>query len=659
VTTATIERHCHWLRRNGGSKRPELLLFVDTEASDEKQSDETVLQSFRCGWACLARYVPRGGLTVIGWYEITDVVEFWHTVSDIAARHECTYVISHNIDYDARILRAFSVLPGIGWAPSYAILGESCRFFTFKADKNVIALLDNLNFWRMSLAELGDEFGIEKASVDFDTVSDEELSKYCHRDVEILVRVWHYWLAFLDEHDLGDFSITVAGQAMRAFRHRFMHHKIGIHNREDATQLERMSYKGGRCEVWRVGHFTGEPFYKLDVNGLYAYVMREYSVPRALVKVLVDVKPDYLRVLLETYAVVADCIVETDEPVYALHSRGYNVFPVGTFRVTLTTPEVAYALNHNHLRAVGQVAIYQTAVLFDSFIDYFTPLRQRYKEQGKTAKSTICKLLRNSLYGKFGQRGYSQKKVGTAALDIVSVRHWLDLESENECWDWTFGGVTIRQERGGEAQDSFPGIASHIAAAGRMVLWSYANIAGLKNVYYADTDSLIVNQAGYDALADRIDPLATGYLKVEGETTDLEILAKKSYVFGDKRVAKGIRKNATRQADGAWRQVHFTSLKWAFKHGTLDDVLVYSVDVHQQNTITHGKVGRDGRVQSPRFSLSQAAVVEVIEPDDLYSWDWWFDVDWLRSLAPRKRLNLQSAFPSLSEPTFVATPLDF
>lgn len=659
MTTPTIDRRCHWLRRNKSSKRPETLLFLDTESNEHAQGDKTALQTFKCGWACLARYAPYQGLKVLGWHEIKDPLEFWHVVSEFAAKYPKTYIISHNIDYDARILRAFSILPGIGWTPAYAILGESCRFFTFKADKNTIILLDNLNYWRQSLSEIGVEFGIEKMAINFKTASLEALSQYCKNDVRILIKVWDYWLKFLDEHHLGDFAITVAGQALRAFRHRFMSHKIGIHNRADAIRLERASYKGGRCEVFRVGKFKDGPYYKLDINGLYAYVMRTYKVPRKLVKVLVDVSPAYLRKLLDKYQVVADCIVETNEPLYALHSKGYNIFPTGTFRVTLTTPEIQYALDNDHLRAVGEVAIYEGAVLFERFIDYFTPLRQQYKADGDTARSAMCKLIRNSLYGKFGQRGYEQKVIGKAPLDQVSVRHWVDLETTAECWDWTYGGVVIRQEKKGEADNSFPGIASHIAAAGRLVLWDYAKLAGLENCYYADTDSLIVNQAGMDNLEDWVDPLKLGYLKLEGTTDNLEILAKKSYIFGDKRVAKGIRKNAERQADGAWKQVHFTSLKWAFRQGNLDNVTVFETARHQQNTITHGTVDKNGLVHPPQFSMKREDVADLVAPRDAYSWDWWVSIPWLQALQSRNQHSLAFLFPWLFAPRDAIEPLYF
>lgn len=656
MTTPTIDRRCHWLRRNRSTKRPDLLLFVDTEAHLTAINDKADQHTLRLGWACLCRYMPRAGLKIIGWQEIKDPVAFWHTVSQIAINSKRLYVIAHNLEYDARLLRTFSILPGIGWPPAYAILGNSCKFFTFSTDKHTIALLDNMNYWQCSLDALGQDLGIAKGHIDFRTCTDRELSQYCKKDVMILVKAWDYWLKFLDQHDLGDFAITIAGQAFRAFRHRFMGHKIGIHNNKQAIALERASYRGGRCEVFRVGHFRLGPYYKLDINGLYAYCMQAFEYPQKLVKVLCNLDPIDLANLLEKYQVTADVYVETNEPYYAMRQRGLNIFPTGQFRATLTTWEVQNALRKGHLRGIGPTAIYEKAPLFKPYIEYLTPLRQRYKEEGDKARSQLCKMLRNALYGKFGQKGYKQEVIGTAPLDRIAVRRWIDYDTGRECSDWTYGGVTIRQESGGEADDSFPAIASHIAAAGRSILWDYIQKAGPRNCYYADTDSLIVNSAGYKALKPWIDPLELGCLKIEGISDDLQIDAKKEYVFQGKRTSKGIKANAERTPDEGWKQTHFTSIKWGFSHAQLDDVITYEVVKHNKSLLTHGKIGPLGKVQPPVFSLKQEDVIETIKPLDSTRWDWWIDLDWLAALPSYVRphflpkwISLYRSKPSASQ----------
>lgn len=632
----TINRKCHWLRRNRKQRRPEWILFVDGESNVDPINDKADLHTFRLGWACLCHYTTEQGLHIHGWHKIDNLLDFWHIVSTLSLEVEQIYIVSHNIDYDARVLHAFTILPGIGWPPDYLILGDSCHFFTFKTDKARISLLDNMNYWQLSLEDLGKEFGIPKLTVDFENCTDDELSAYCHRDVEILIKAWTYWLAFLDEHELGNWAITTAGQAWNAYRHRFMPCKIGIHNRADAIRMERESYRGGRCEVWKLGRFIGGPFYKLDVNGLYSHIMRTYPSPQKLTKVIVDVTPAYLAKLLERYMVIADVYLDTDEPVYAIQIKGYNVFPVGCFRTCLTTFELQYALLHDHIKAIGQVAIYERAFLFKAFINYFTPLRQQHKAAGETGRSLLCKMIRNALYGKFGQRGYDQKVIADAPLNQVSVTRWVDGETGAKCVDWTFGGKTIRQYYRGEAKDSFPAISAHITAAARLVLWDYARLAGHKNVYYIDTDALIVNQAGRDALADWEDPLRLGYLKVESQADDLEIIARKSYRMGKERTLKGIRKKATRTPEGKWKQTHFTSLKWGFAQGQLEDVITYEVEKAEHATLYHGTVDKKHNVLPPQLSQTQDDVAAIVAPESDHAWTWWIDPHWFCSLATRR-----------------------
>jgi hypothetical protein len=637
MATPHIDRRCHWLRRNRKSRRPELLLFVDVESHRETVYESAELHTFRLGWACLCKYEAPAGLQVLGWHQIADLAEFWRRVTEYAYQHDELYVITHNVDYDARVLRAFTILPGMGWSPSYFILADTCRFFSFAADKHTIHFLDNLNIWPTSLAELGREFGLPKSSVDFVAASDAELSSYCHRDVEILVRVWQHWLEFLDSHDLGDFAITISSQAWNAYRHRYIPKRIGIHNRVDALELERRSHLGGRCEYRRVGKVQGGPFYLVDVNGLYAYCMREYPSPRLLIKVLVDVSPDYLAILVQTYAVIADVIVDTDLPIYPVRLHGYNEFPCGSFRTCLTTPDLLHALQRGHIRAVGQVAIYEREHLFRAFVDHFQKARISYQEAGDNARQLICKQIRNSLYGKFAQRGYKQKVIGPAPLDAIGTRKWIDAETGNECVDWTFGGQVIRQVYTGEGADSFPGISSHIAAAARSVLLDYITKAGEDNVYYCDTDSLIVNQAGLDALQPWIDATELGCLKLQGKSQELEIQARKSYFFNGAWVIKGISKNAFLQDSGTWKQTQFTTLRWGFHNRTLDDVITYDVEKDLRETVQHGTVRPDGRVDPPHISLDQDQVGAIVSPESSEAWTWWLDSPWYASLETRRR----------------------
>jgi hypothetical protein len=612
--------------------------------------DKRVAHSLRLGWAALCVYQESVDLAPLEWFKITDLSDFWLWVAKIAIEHKQVRVIAHNIAYDARILNAFSILPGIGFTPDFGIMGQSCTFFTFVADDTKIHLLDNSNYWQGSLNQLGQEFGIAKGHVDFDTATDVELSEYCKRDVEILIRVWQFWLQCLDDYDLGDFAITVAGQAWNAYRHRFMHHQIGIHNHKPACDLERASYKGGRVEVFKVGKFNGQQYYKLDVNGLYAYCMQEYPYPTKLHKVVIGRDAVETTWLANRFLCIADVILDTDQPFYPVKMNGQNAYPVGVFRTALTTPELRKALAYGHVRAIGQVNLYKSGMLFDDFIGTLTPLRQKHKASGDTGRSAIFKMLRNSLYGKFAQRGYKQTIIGDAPLQDVKIVKWIDAETGDKCEDWTFGGKVIRQERTGESDDSFPAISSHVSAYARTYMLMLIETIDWRNVLYMDTDCLIVTEQGYQRLAPYIDNVKLGHLKVELVSDSLEIIAKKAYIMGEKRVDKGIKKDAIEIAPGVFQQWHFEGLGHGFLAGDLDSVMTYQVEKRRASAVIAGTVHPDGVVTPAQVSMRFEQVCEIVQPESKHTRTWWVDAQWLASLSSESDLWNQ---PRILSPPFL------
>jgi len=620
-------------------------LFVDAEADITRGSESVQEHSFRLGVGCLCVYDAEMGLEEQEWRDFGDEIDLWNWVEELSSTYKKLLIISHNIDYDARLSRAFFYLPRLGWSPSYIVIAQSCTLLAWERGEYKIEFLDNMNWWHSSLAQIGDSIGLPKLSVDFETVDDEELLVYCHRDVEILVRLWQTWFKFLDENDFGNFGITAAKQAFNAYRHRFLTQKVGIHNNAAAASLARGAYHGGRTECFLVGKASPGTYYKLDVNGLYAAMMSWYPQPCKLVKVIQNVSVDFLDYLLTRYLAVAEVVVETREPLFVRKIAGRNAYPTGTFFTTLTTPELQIALINRAVRGIGRVALYEGADLFSGYVGYLTPLRQEYKRSGDVVRSRMCKLLRNSLQGKFGQMGHKQEIIGDAPVDEVSIRRWLDAESGRTCTDLTYCGKVIRQYSGGEAYDSLPAIPAHVSAYGRLYMWSLIELAGREHVFYMDTDSLIVDETGYRNLAGVIDPVELGMLKLEGTTENLEINAKKDYRFGDLRATKGIKSNAVELAPGLFEQWHFTTLKYGFVARSLDGVILHKVQKQLRYGRVAGTVGKDGWVKPPHLHLSPVALIEYLNRDEKAKvWTWEFDANWLRRVESLEHLRERATY---------------
>lgn len=623
------KRYYHNIQQTKRSTRPKNILFIDVETNCTNRDTKTEFHTFRLAVGCLCKYVKGKGLTVVEWNQFLSPEALWGYVAYAGITLKRLTVVAHNIDYDARASMAFSVLPKTGFVPTFCIMARACTMFVWKKDKCTIEVIDNLNLWRTSLEKIGESVGLPKLAVDFDAVEDDELFVYCRRDVEILVKLWQEWFAFLDEHDLGSFGFTAARQSFNSYRHRFMPCTITVHDKPVVSAMERDAYRGGRVECFFVGKLPPGKYFKLDVNGLYAQMMLKAKYPRKLLVCLSRVCRGELAARLERHLVIAEVVVSAHEPVYAHRVGGRSCYPTGTFLTTLTTPELKWALEHDEVRGIGRVAVYEPADLFSGYVEFFHGLRQEYRKAGNDVQQGLCKLFLNSLQGKFGQWHYKQKVVGKAWPGEIWQREELDAQTGKSNTIVCYGGRVLRQWQEGEGANSFPAIPAHVCAYGRMYMWSIINRAGRDHVFYTDTDSLVVDEVGYERLRDFIDPHKLGYLKLEGMAEDVEIMAKKDYRFGDLRVRKGMKANAVQLTPNVYTQWHFTTMKYGFREHNLDGVTVRKVTKQVRSGYVSGTVEKSGRVTPLKISLPVGMLLEYLTMSSRYNRDvWTFDPTW-------------------------------
>ena len=516
---------------------------------------------------------------------------------------ERAYVFAHNFHFDWAVIDGFNQLKKRGWMITKWIIDS--QVFIIKAKKNdkSLVFLDSGNIVKTKLENLGKILGIEKLKVDFETVDDKELEVYCKRDVEILKEFILKWIEFIKIHDLGSFKLTLASQSFTAYRHRFMRHEIFIHARDDVITLERLSYRGGRAEAFFIGEKRGEKFYLLDVNSMYPYVMRERKYPVKLISVLDDVSIQKLRLILKHYLCIAHVRVKIDEPCIGI-KRDKLIFPVGEFDCVLTTEELKYLLKTNSILKVYRVAIYEGDYIFKDYVDYFYELKRRYKEEGNRVFYQITKLFLNSLYGKFGQRNEQFKVVGEYDGDYNFAIKYYDSVEKRWYYDVYLDGKIYRKEGYYEAFDSFVAIASHVTAYARMYLWELMKKAGLENVYYVDTDSLLVNEEGFRRLKNYINEYELGKLKLEFETDYINIRGVKDYNLKFKNRVKGIKESAVKIDDNTYKQKQFLKTRTLLNKKISGVAVVKTVTKKLKREYDKGVVTESGRVIP--HSLSQS-----------------------------------------------------
>jgi len=584
-----------WHRLKGNKKRsiPTLIVLYDCETKPIEVAPDLVRHELKLGVACcLFRFKGEYDFQE-EWCTFRTKEEFWEFVLSRLRSKSRLYLIAHNQHFDFAVVDGFLWLSSRGWNMTQPILDSNLFIVSFKKDNESIMVCDSLNWFKSSLSQLGKNVGLEKLEIDFDTCTDEELEIYCKRDVEITVKTLIGWLNFIREHDLGNFSLTIASQAFNAFRHRFMDYPITIHRDEKTLEFEREAYRGGRTECFVLGEIEGN-IHSCDINSLYPFVMQKYNFPVCLLSTPKPFTLEMLKRALKEYLVVARVNIEINEPCIAIKDERL-LFPIGRFNAVLTTPEIQYILEHHKIHSVGEVAVYQQAPIFEEWVKSLYGLRTKYKKEKNELYDGLTKLLMNSLYGKFGQFIEDIEEIGEAAPDIIMSGRVFDME--NSLWysQWVFGGKVFRKS--GEKREwthSSPVIAAHVCAHARMELWNTIKIAGRDNVFYVDTDSVMVNEEGLENLQSLINPTKLGALKYEGSADSVHIYGLKDYVFGEKVRCKGRSPKAESLGEGVFKQEQFLKFRSLIKLGSLDAPLVKTVTKELKREYKKGIVEDSG-----------------------------------------------------------------
>lgn len=590
------EQKPHLLKPSKSKPFPSVFYFLDTETELTDIGHKTKLHSLKMG-VC-QRYDRKGDNQLMMKDEIIiqDKSEFidWFTSQQKQKSH--VYLIAHNITYDATILDLFREFPKVGYKLQSLYSKGQVTILRWKHGSIKVTMIDNGNIFSGKLERWGKIFNIPKIEIDFDTCSYDELVSYCKRDVEIMVRAWSEWIKFLHEHDCGGFRETVGGTAFNTFRHKYMQRDLYVHKEYDVLELERKAYHGGRVEVFNQGIQWTDNYYYVDVNSMYPYIMRNYKVPIGLQGYSKSLGIKRLINYLDRYSIVADVTINVDEPAFVSSYNGHVCYPLGKFRTSLTTHEIEYCLMNGWLEKLHAFAWYKSDYIFTEYVDDFYNLRTKYRSVNNTGFAEICKLFMNTLYGKFAQTGISQSIVGRSAYDEIWHMPVIDAQTGKRYYQTALGGNIIEDKKEGESFHSMPAIAAHITANARLYLYQLMKQSGLENVFYCDTDSLIVNQLGYYNLENHLDDSQLGKLKIELSSDWLVVNAPKDYAMQGRSKVKGIRDNAIKLNDSTFEQEQWTKLAGLIRDGFENGYTSKTIEKHQNRIIYSGVVTQSGRV---------------------------------------------------------------
>jgi len=622
----------HEFRRNKTLKLQNNFVFVDTESKSIQLTKDKKELSFKMG--CSIFWNRKENLKK----EITfyNVNNFWNNVeSFFSDKNKDILLFAHNTQFDFKMLDGFNQLLTRDWELISQYVKNKTFILIFKKEKYTLHIWDTTNYAPEKLESIGESVGFSKLKVDFDNVSDKDLEIYCKRDTEIIFQFIKKLVDFLDANDLSRLKATAGSLSFNSFRHKFYNSdifKIFIHNWTRAIRLERESYRGGITDVFKVGEST-EELVKLDINSMYPWTMKNKELPTKLLgwfheskhtnKKLLEI---YEKSKEHGYGIIIKATIElSKENAYILNKfKGKSLFVYGEFKISLCTPEIQFVEEYGRIITIHQISVYKTEKIFEKFVDFFYNLRIKAKEENNQIDNKFCKLMLNTQYGKWGQREikYEQLDEDSEFLkwyqDIIKLKiekikqknpdftfdkqmaYLGSIEGEGELYVVNHK-LYLLKHTSKNAYDSFVAIASFITSYSRMLLIKYLLNAERENVYYCDTDSLVVNKTGYNNLLRTgfISETELGLLKIEDEGIGC-FYSPKFYDFNTERKCKGIKKDSLLLLEDDTKTVHQTEnwQRWKtdLSKGYTNKQIIISTKKQSNKIYTKGKTDKDGNV---------------------------------------------------------------
>lgn len=619
----------HRLRPNKGKQIPRHIISFDCESRSVTRDDPRVeLHGLWFGVLRDCRLECVGGrLQATRHHErvFYSPLSFWESVADLSSVREVTWLCAHNIAFDATLVDTWQfiatqhlklTMPGAGRAPSD---GEE-RFgglLLMEDPPTVICLqdtegrryvlVDSLNYWRTSLKALGRDIGCDKLPMPDRSAPMDDWLAYCSRDAEIVERAMTELMIWWHESDLGNFRWTAPGLAMSAYRHRFLKHEIVFHDKLPVRRLERQAYYGGWLEAYRLGDVPG-PVFQYDVISLYPSVMRCNLYPTKLLDCDMDAELTETCPVTDPASSIAEVEVNCRGVTLPVHTSLGTIHCTGEGITVLAGPELAWASQQGLVTRWGAWASYETAELFTEFVDHFFLLKADAETRENWTERMFVKLLLNSLYGKFGQRGgdwrHNPQRVPLMDFGVFWETPWGSSDTV-QClclYDKVFD---YRPDQ--EILKASPAISAFVTSYARQRMRQLKELAGHGHYFYISTDSLMVDAYGQYNLASagELDEHRMGKLRKQREALFAWIGGLHWYAMGDQMIEGGKKADATSTSLTEWEETCFERLLGIWERGGLANVEVRRVAKKRSRYYRHGCVLENGAVAPLRFAEVQ------------------------------------------------------
>lgn len=471
------------------------------------------------------------------------------------------------------------------------VLSDPPNYISFRIGSRTIKICDMRNYCSISILELLKAAGYTTHHYSYNPsgpfVSDCAASEIAHSLGVVFGRWLHRW----KENDCGVWQPTAARLAMNSFRHalgmknRYIERKNAAKNIDEWEEVpvpqvymdddkerklfERAAYFSGRAEAFRTGAVKGRAYY-VDIRSMYPYLASNLFMPYQFHRRVSCCVPETLLDMFPHMQAIANVTIETDYPIYptrvdAEGIQKYNyasvvpnlvnklveqivVFPTGRFDTILCGEELRNAVESGHVKRVWSADIYKCALMFQEYFVYWYSERLRAENNGDMVYAQLCKMMMNSLIGKFGQRSSQWED----RPDIKPLKRWgtairLSDKEPKAIHERYIAGHTQRLTEPREIEESIPALPAFVCSAGRLMLWQLMNQADMQHVLMCNTDGFAVDQYGKNnlELCNLLGSTEWGTLRITDTADEVWIQDATHYCWGADKVDAGFPSDRT------------------------------------------------------------------------------------------------------------------
>ena len=162
-------------------------------------------------------------------------------------------------------------------------------------------------------------------------------------------------------------------------------------------------------------------------------------------------------------------------------SKNKLLFPYGKFKGFYTNREIEKAYNLGYdIKIISGYVFNECEYIFKEYVEHYYNI----KKNSEGSKKEIAKLLLNSLYGKFGQK---------RKMLSYSINNNTNVKTDNFMSISANMNITKSEKYNHYSKYLHSEISALITADARLELYKLIERAGIDNVYYYDTDSIITS----------------------------------------------------------------------------------------------------------------------------------------------------------------------